>query len=87
VVAHPGASDIDDCMARFAAAGVVGLEVHHPKHDALSVRRYLRHARAHGFVVTGGSDFHRAAPGAAFPGDYTVPRATLDALRARAGEV
>jgi len=87
VVAHPGASDVDDCMAQFAAAGVVGLEVHHPKHDPVAVRRYLRHARAHGFVATGGSDFHRAAPGAALPGDVTVPRAVLDALRARAGEV
>jgi len=87
VVAHPGASEVDDCMARFAALGVAGIEVHHPKHDAVAVRRYLRHARAHGFVATGGSDFHRQAPGAALPGDVSVSRAVLDALRARAGEV
>jgi len=87
VVAHPGPSEVDDCMARFARLGVAGLEVHHPKHDAVAVRRYLRHARAHGLLATGGSDFHRAAPGAVLPGGVAVSRAVLDALRARAGEV
>jgi 3',5'-nucleoside bisphosphate phosphatase len=85
VVAHPGASDIEDLLPRLRPAGVLGLEVWHPKHSATEVRRYLRTAKDYDLLPTGGSDFHRFQPGGLLPGDVSVPLAVLDALRPLAG--
>ena len=81
VVAHPGVSDCDELLPRLRAVGVLGLEVWHPQHDARSTRRYRSVARRHGLVPTGGSDFHREAPGCNLPGDQRLPLDVLDALR------
>jgi predicted metal-dependent phosphoesterase TrpH len=84
VVAHPGASDLDDLIPWLADLGVLGLEVWHPKHDERETRRYLGLAERHRLVPTGGSDFHREAPGATLPGDLRIPVEVLDALRPHA---
>jgi predicted metal-dependent phosphoesterase TrpH len=63
VFAHAGASSRgrivgDDVIAELAAAGLDGLEVDHPDHDA-SMRDHLRSQAAKlGLLVTGSSDFH-----------------------------
>jgi predicted metal-dependent phosphoesterase TrpH len=81
VVAHPGPSELDALLPRLRPAGVIGLEVWHPKHDRRDVRRYLAAARTHGLLPTGGSDFHRPLPGGLEPGSVAVPLEVLDALR------
>jgi hypothetical protein len=85
VVAHPGASDIGDLLPQLRSAGVLGLEVWHPKHTAAQTRRYLRIAQRYDLAPTGGSDFHRLQLGGVLPGDVPVPLAVLDALRPLAG--
>src|SRR2546426_498910 len=67
VMAHPGSSGCDDLLPSLRRAGVLGLEVWHPTHSAEEVRRYLRAAHRHGLLPTGGSDFHREAPGCTLP--------------------
>lgn len=88
VLAHPGlygdrsqAGGVpEQLVASMADAGLAGLEVDHPDHDAGTRRRYRDLARALGLEVTGGSDFHgpdRAAP----LGAETTPRAVVERLR------
>jgi len=84
VVAHPGASDLDELIPWLADLGVQGLEVWHPKHDERETRRYLNLAKRHNLVPTGGSDFHREAPGATLPGDLRLALDVVDALRPHA---
>jgi len=84
VVAHPGASALGAILPRLAASGVLGLEIWHPKHDAWQVRRFLRLAQSQGLVPTGGTDFHREAPGCLLPGDLRIPLTVLDRLRSLA---
>lgn len=84
VVAHPGASDLDELIPWLADLGVAGLEVWHPKHDERETRRYLSLAKRHGLLPTGGSDFHREAPGATLPGDLRLPLEVVDSLRPHA---
>jgi predicted metal-dependent phosphoesterase TrpH len=63
VFAHPlarrrGRVVGDDVVAAMAAAGLAGLEVDHPDHDAAD-RRHLRGLAADlGLLVTGSSDYH-----------------------------
>lgn len=65
VLAHPGRSkgiyaipaDAAD-IAALAAAGLDGLEVYYPSHDAARRAFLLEQATAHGLLVSGGSDSH-----------------------------
>lgn len=61
-VAHPGVSRLErGDLSRLAAAGVVGLETHHPDHNPSVREKYLRLADELGLVPTAGSDFHGEA--------------------------
>ena len=63
VVAHPwsalrGKVVSDTLVEELAAAGLVGLEVHHRDHGADAVRHLTDLARGLGLLVTGSSDYH-----------------------------
>lgn len=63
VMAHPFAAKrgrivTDAVIEEMAAAGLVGLEAHHPEHTAEQERRTVDLARALGLLVTGSSDYH-----------------------------
>jgi len=63
VFAHPiatrrGPTVSDETIAAMAAAGLVGLEVDHPDHDAADRARAAGLARELGLVATGSSDYH-----------------------------
>ncbi len=57
-LAHPGVTKRDERIAPLVAAGLDALEARHSDHDAATEEHYRAFARAHGLLVTGGSDFH-----------------------------
>lgn len=84
VLAHPAKEATRELVGDLVAAGLEGIEVHHPDHDRHLVRYYLALAKEQGLVVTGGSDSHGpgAVHGAAI-GSYTVGYDVVEELRRR----
>ena len=58
VLAHPGRLKDRAILDELAQAGLRGLEVFYPSHDADDVRFFREKARHYGLVMTAGSDFH-----------------------------
>ncbi|HEY0799018.1 MAG TPA: hypothetical protein VGD50_07695 [Candidatus Baltobacteraceae bacterium] len=58
VLAHPGRVKDLSLIDELAQAGMVGLEVFYPRHDAAQVALFREQARVHGLVMTAGADFH-----------------------------
>lgn len=64
VIAHPGRLGdgldriTEDALNRYVGAGLLGLEVFYPLHDADLTNYYLELARRYHLLVTGGSDDH-----------------------------
>ena len=86
-MAHPiwldtAGVDADQLIDSCAAAGMAGLEVHHPEHDPEVTARFQRVADELGLIATGSSDFHGNEHGGAI-GVHRTQRASLDALLAR----
>ena len=93
VFAHPAASSrgaVVDAAAieAFAAAGLDGLEVDHPDHDAPTRARLRAIAADLGLLVTGSSDYHGSVKAVEIGANTTDPE-VFDALvqRARYGVV
>jgi 3',5'-nucleoside bisphosphate phosphatase len=61
--------------ARMAAAGLVGLEVDHPDHDADDRAHAAGLARELGLVGTGSSDYHGSNKPTALAARTTTPEA------------
>jgi len=88
VMAHPGAGKrgpvVDDgVIAAMAEAGMAGLEVDHPDHDAATRERYRGLAGDLRLVVTGSSDDHGALTGRRLGANLTSVEA-WSALQSRA---
>lgn len=58
ILAHPGIYDRDDLIPAWVDAGLQGIEVRHPKHDADTEAHYTAMAKELGVMTTGSSDFH-----------------------------
>jgi predicted metal-dependent phosphoesterase TrpH len=80
VLAHPGTLKRDDLIPGFAAQGMRGLEVFHPKHNRWAIERYKQMADKLGLVATGGSDSHGSKDGTLLLGSCTVPAAVVEQL-------
>lgn len=63
VMAHPGLNRTDESIPDLVAAGLDGIECFHTKHNAATSERYLKIAREHSLLVTGGSDCHGLSKG------------------------
>jgi hypothetical protein len=83
VLAHPGLLRKSSWIERFAALGLDGLEVWHPKHAPPQRERLAALASRLDLVPSGGSDYHGKTVGDALIGQEPVPLETLDRLRAR----
>ena len=88
VLAHPyaitrGWMVPDDLIAELARAGLDGVEVAHPDHDAAQRDQLLTVARRLGLAATGGSDDHGELTGDRIGCEVTGPD-DLDMLLARA---
>jgi predicted metal-dependent phosphoesterase TrpH len=80
VLAHPGPGLVDSVVEALAARGLGGIEVWHPQHGPLAVRRYQALAERLGLVETGGSDFHGEGRSTDL-GDLPVPERAITALK------
>ncbi|GJQ58843.1 MAG: hypothetical protein SCALA701_16440 [Candidatus Scalindua sp.] len=58
VFSHPGVTKRDDLIPKMIGYGLQGIEAFYPSHKPDTVKRYIRLAKKHDLVVTGGSDFH-----------------------------
>lgn len=57
VIAHPKHIKKNNVLD-IVKLGVDGIEVYYPEHDYNDIRHYLKIAREHELLITGGSDFH-----------------------------
>ena len=90
VLAHPGlyVGKLDRLLDDLLAHGLDGIEVYYPLHSAEQTANYADFAKAHGLLVTGGSDFH------GFVGDLEtnfgsihLPNGAIQALEEKIGAV
>lgn len=58
VLAHPANYNSFDLLDELIPLGLDGVEVYHPSADVDTSAYLYRKAKAHGLLVTGGSDFH-----------------------------
>ncbi|MDI3270534.1 MAG: PHP domain-containing protein [Bacillota bacterium] len=58
VWAHPGTFGDDTVLPDLLEAGLEGIEALHPDHRPEERERYLRLAKEHRLMATGGTDFH-----------------------------
>ena len=91
VLAHPGLFGArnqdepglsDEAVEAMVAAGLAGIEADHPDHTDANRAHYRDLARAHGLVVTAGSDYHGAAKDKQL-GEATTSLAAVADLEAR----
>lgn len=74
VLAHPALNEDDSTIPPLAEAGLQGIEVYHPAHDADKSRNYRRIAAELGLIVTGGSDCHDSRLGEYWTDDENVEK-------------
>ena len=58
VLAHSGQQKNYGLIPKLVEAGLQGLELNHPAHDAEARRRIWSYGKDYGLFFTGGSDFH-----------------------------
>ena len=64
VLAHPillnykRAADLEQIVLVLKNMGLKGLEVYYPEHPPAETKFYIQLAEKHGFLMTGGTDFH-----------------------------
>lgn len=90
VLAHPGLSvgsdeeRLEGLLASLLPAGLGGVEVYYPEHDASQTALFEAAARRHGLLMTGGTDFHgHVKPGIQLGkgrGDFHVPFRVYETL-------
>ncbi|WP_066947320.1 PHP domain-containing protein [Streptomyces lushanensis] len=90
VFAHPqavkrGAVVPDSAVARFAAAGLDGIEVDHADHDAPTRARLRGRAAGLGLLVTGSSDYHGSRKSVALGACTTDPEIYEEIVRRASG--
>lgn len=86
VLAHPGLIGDDLIVHEIIDAGIQGIEVYHPCHNADQTIQYLKMAEQYNKIITGGSDFHGIPT--RFPdklGVFTIPPSIIDSFRNRFG--
>ncbi len=81
VLAHPGSAKRDDLIPELVRVGLKGIEVYHPDHDPVTVKRYLGLAAREGLIITGGSDSHGEDDRGPTIGRATVPYSVVTGLK------
>jgi predicted metal-dependent phosphoesterase TrpH len=82
VLAHPGIYRRESALYSSIAAGVDGIEVWHPDHNATDEEHLLEVAEKNGLLTTGGSDCHGGRKGGhIYLGEVAVPYKHLAAVK------
>jgi predicted metal-dependent phosphoesterase TrpH len=84
VLAHPGIARNDRLPEELLRLGVDGIEAVHSRHPKAARERYLRFAREHGLLATGGSDCHGNLKGEPLLGTVEFSGEELETFLARA---
>ncbi|MBP7216097.1 MAG: PHP domain-containing protein [Candidatus Omnitrophica bacterium] len=82
VLAHPHTLHDDALIVELVKIGMRGLEVYYPEHTARMVETYVRVAKKHDLLVTGGSDFHGEAKEHVRIGMTKIPYELVEQLKA-----
>ena len=82
VVAHPGiipvsAGALFAQLNRYVEAGMMGIEVYHPRHMPAQRAQFRQFAQEQRLLITGGSDYH-GVPGAQMPGEEALGWTTME---------
>lgn len=95
VWAHPclfRGGRLETVLEELVAAGLMGIEVHHPNHGPSDRRKLQAIAERHGLLITGGSDFH--GPNSMTTGSdrnglnqFQLPLSLLDPLKQAAAQL
>lgn len=82
VFAHPGLTeDAERLIEELADAGLGGIEVHYPFHNADQERDFMEQARRLGLAMSGGSDFHGDPKPDVRVGMETISMVDVEGLR------
>jgi hypothetical protein len=81
VLAHPYILNNDELIPQFINDGLMGLEVYYPEHAQSLINFYLRLAREHNLLVTGGSDCHGNAKPEVKIGSIKIPYELVEKLK------
>ncbi|MCX5711827.1 MAG: PHP domain-containing protein [Candidatus Omnitrophica bacterium] len=82
VLAHPYMLYDDELVLELIGYGIMGLEAYYAEHSQSMVNSYLRMAKEHGLLVTGGSDCHGDAKPRIKIGSIKIPYSLVEALKA-----
>lgn len=81
VLAHPARYGADERIGDWIEAGIEGIEVAHPSHDAEDEARYEAIAEAHDLFTTRSSDFHgKDHPSWSYFGEMFLSEELLETL-------
>ena len=82
VLAHPrDLSGLDDLLAAWKAAGLVGMEVYYQDYDPIEIERLKNLADKFELIPLGGSDYHGlGGPHERLPGHIPLPEAPVERL-------
>ena len=82
-LAHPGLNRIDELIPSLVEAGLDGIECFHTKHTPSLAKHYQEVAKAHGLLVTGGSDCHGMSKGKPLLGSVKLPYEYVERMKDR----
>lgn len=83
VLAHPALNRNDDLIPPLVEMGLDGLECFHTKHTPTASQNYLKIAKRHNLLVTGGSDCHGLSKGKPLIGTVKLPYERVELLKNR----
>ncbi|MFC1675355.1 PHP domain-containing protein [Candidatus Omnitrophota bacterium] len=82
VLAHPYTLGNDELITEFVKVGLMGLEVYYPEHSKSMTEKYLKLAKAHDLLVSGGSDCHGKAKPKVKIGSVKIDYSLVEKIKA-----
>lgn len=87
ILAHPHVMENDEFIHKFIKYGLRGIEVYHTDHKGATEKKYLKIAKKHNLLVTGGSDCHGLRNGGVRVGTVKVSYSMVEGLKEEAHRI